>query len=260
MPMGIAPPTALGALRGLWLLTWKGRLTLRQLPALLGTVLAVPLLALVAMHKAPAHATPIFYWLVVFHLQLALPFYCLTIFGDLIRGELQANTLVFCTVRPLTRARLFLVKFLCQMGWVQIVALVNGILLLGIGVVGGVEDVVHFAPLFFGVQCLAVLAYGACSAFLGLVHKRFLVLGVLYGAIVEVGIGQIPSNINSLSLTRHLKTLLANNGYFSQTFEWSAQGTAFSVAALMLGAVLFLAWGAVLFTFCEYHHTQEMQK
>jgi hypothetical protein len=85
-------------------------------------------------------------------------------------------------------------------------------------------------------------------------------LALLYGFIVEMGIGRIPTNINSLSLMRHLKTLLSPNPALQALYDWTSKGLVLSVGALALATVLFVALAALLFTFKEYHHTAEMQK
>jgi ABC-type transport system involved in multi-copper enzyme maturation permease subunit len=262
-------PTLGGAVRGLWLLTWKSRLSWRQAPVLSVTVLALPLLAFLIMNQGPHfllvhgehHGLDNFYfWWVTFYLLVALPLYCLAVFGDLIRDELQSNTLGFLVTRPLTRPRLFLVKFISQLAWVEVLSSVTGLLLVLVGLVSGVDGTIRLAGLLLGIQGLAVLVFGALSALLGLIHRRYMVLGAVYGLVVEVGIGQIPTNINTLSITRHLRTLLANNVHLAQQFEWSAQGSLSSLLILGLAVAIFLTLAAVLFSRVEYHHSEEMQK
>jgi hypothetical protein len=85
-------------------------------------------------------------------------------------------------------------------------------------------------------------------------------LALLYGLIVEMGIGRIPTNINTLSLMRHLKTLLGHNAALEGIYHWPAIGVAGPSGALLLAAALFLGLAALMFTFKEYHHTTEMQK
>lgn len=261
-------PTLAGAVRGLWLLTWKSRLSWRQMPVLSATIMALPLLAFLFMQQSPHFVVrgestgldKFFFWWVTFYLLVALPLYCLAVFGDLIRDELQANTLSFLVTRPLTRARLLLVKFVSQLAWVEILALLSGLLLVLVGWVCRVEGTLKLAGLLMGIQAMSVLVFGALSALLGLIHRRYMVLGAIYGLVVEVGIGQIPTNINTLSMTRHLRTLLANNTQLAQFFEWSAQGTWSSLLILGLATAIFLALAALLFSWLEYHHSEEMQK
>ena len=283
------------AWRGLWLFTWKSRLTWRALPGLLVTLLAIPLLTYftiepmqrladraaeqaarragqrtgpgaVVRKAAPAEATdssqarPFYHWLIEFYLLLALPLYCLTTCGPLIRDDLQSDTLVFLLTRPISRAWLFGLKYVCQMLWLEALVAVHGLFLYGAGLARGVPEAASTMAPFFAAQFLAVLAWGALSALLGILTRRYLLLGIGYGFIVEVGIGHIPTNINSLSLTRHLQGLLGHHPILNQLYEWAPQNTGGSVGALLLGAGLFLAAGALIFTFREYHQAAEMQR
>ncbi|MSU20697.1 MAG: hypothetical protein EXS30_04810 [Pedosphaera sp.] len=251
-------PTWLGGLRGLWSLTWRSQLTFRRLPLLMATLSIIPLLAYFTVDSG--RADPYFHWVIEFYLLLLLPLYCLSVCGGMIRDDLQADTLGFLTTRPMSRAQLLVSKYLCQVAWLQIMALVSGALLCGVGIVRSISSVVSFAPLFFGTQCLEIVAYGALSSLLGLIHQRYMVLGIIYGFIVEVGIGRIPTNINNLSLSRHLRSILANNEAIHGIYEWSPEGTFSSLVIMLIAAVLFLGIGAAFFTFKEFHHSDEMQK
>jgi hypothetical protein len=203
---------------------------------------------------------PFYRWLIDFYFLLALPLYCLSACGSMIRDELQAETLGFLTTRPVSRARLFLIKYLCQISWLQTLVAVHGLLLFGVGFARGVSGLGSVMALFFGAQMLGLLAWGALSALLGLTTRRYMVLGIIYGFVVEIGIGRIPTNINSLSLTRHLQGLLGQNALLNRFYEWPEQSGLFSVSMLLLATLVFLGAGAALFTFREYHHGMETHK
>jgi ABC-type transport system involved in multi-copper enzyme maturation permease subunit len=257
------PPAATpfsATLRGLWLLTWRTRLSVRQWPALVGTVLPTALLAFLVLRTSEGPALNFFYWLAAAYLLLGIPLYCLAVFGGLIRDELQSNTLSFLVTRPMSRARFLLTRFLCQLAWVQMLILVAGLALLATGAACGVEGVLRFAGLFLGTQILAILVFGALSTFLGLLHRRYLVLGTIHGLVVEVGIGQIPTNINALAMTRHLRTLLGHNPDLAGIYNWSTDGSGIALLVLLGTALLFLALSALLFTLREYLGSEEMPK
>jgi hypothetical protein len=115
-------------------------------------------------------------------------------------------------------------------------------------------------PVFLATQFLAVFAWCALGAFLGQVTNRYMAMALVYGFIVEMGIGRIPTNINHLSLIRHLKTLLAHDPALQNIYQWSGSGVALSVCALLVATGLFLGLACMLFSIKEYHHTAEMQK
>jgi hypothetical protein len=204
--------------------------------------------------------SPFYHWLIDFYFFVILPLSCVGACGALIREELQTDTLGFLITRPLTRATLMVVKYLSQSAWLQIVLLVQALLLFAAGGFRQVPALGTLLPLFLAVQFIAILAWSALGAFLGLVSKRYMAIALLYGFIVEMGIGRIPTNVNTLSMMRHLKSLLANNGALQAVYDWPIRSVAFSVVALCLGTVVFLSLAAFMFTFKEYHHTAEMQK
>jgi hypothetical protein len=201
-----------------------------------------------------------YHWLVDVYFFVVLPLGCVAACGTLIREELQADTLGFLTTRPVSRGRLVLAKYLSTCAWLQLVVVVEAALVFASGALREMPALGTLLPRFLLVQAIAVMAWSALGAFFGLVTRRYMALALVYGVIVELGIGRIPTNINTLSLMRHLKTLLAHDASLQGVFDWSAQGTTLSLAALAVGTVLFLTLAAVMFTFVEYHHTTEMQK
>jgi hypothetical protein len=204
--------------------------------------------------------SPFYHWLIDFYFFVILPLSCVGACGALIREELQNDTLGFLTTRPLTRAKLMIVKYLSQSAWLQIIVLVQALLLFAAGSLKQIPGLGTLLPMFLAIQFVAVFTWSALGALLGLVTKRYMAIALLYGFIVEMGIGRIPTNVNTLSMMRHLKSLLAHNTALQEVYDWQMRGIPFSVAALALGTVVFLALAAFMFTFKEYHHTAEMQK
>ena len=204
--------------------------------------------------------SPFYHWLVDFYFFIVLPLHCVRFCGGLIRDELQTDTLGFLTTRPLGRGRLLTLKYLSHVGWLQVHLLIQTVLFFIAGYLREIPSLGTLLPLFLAAQFLAVFAWSALGIFLGQITKRYIAMAIGYGAIVELGIGRIPTNINNLSLTRHLKTLLAHNPALQSTYDWVGTGVPLSVGALVIAAGLFLGLAALLFTFLEYHHTAEMQK
>lgn len=203
---------------------------------------------------------PFYHWLVDFYFFVILPFTCIRASGALIRDELQANTLGFLITRPLRRARLLTLKYLSETAWLQIVLLIETLLIFAAGAMRHIPDLGSLLLLFLAAQFLAVFAWSALGAALGLITSRYIALALVYGLVVEMGIGRIPTNINTLSLMRHLKTLLAHNPALQGIYDWSGGGTMLSVGALVISSAIFLGFASLLFTFREYHRASEMPK
>jgi ABC-type transport system involved in multi-copper enzyme maturation permease subunit len=251
-------PGLLRTFLGLWLFELRTRTTLGRLAQSALLVIGMPVLMYVALPGGDdEHFRE---WLVTFHLLLAVPLGCLATFGPLIRDELQADTLGFLVSRPLHRHRLFLLKYLCAMLWTQLVMLFAGFSYLAVARIKGVAVAADPALLFLLAQALSVLAYGALGGLLGLLSPKYMVLGVVYGFVVEVGLSNIPTNIHVLAVSHHVTAILANHAKFAEQFGWSAAGIVSSSGLIVAMTALFLFFAAVLFSFREYHHGEAMQK
>jgi ABC-type transport system involved in multi-copper enzyme maturation permease subunit len=203
---------------------------------------------------------PFYHLLVDVYFFIVLPLGCIRGCGALLRDELQADTLGFLVTRPATRARLVIVKYLSQVAALELLLLVETLLLFAVGAQRQIPALGSLFPLFVAVQCLAIPAWSALGMFLGQLSTRYMSFALLYGAVVEMGIGRIPTNINLLSLMRHMKTLLSRNEALQGIYNWPTDAPFLSIAALVVAPLLFVGAAAVLFTVLEYLPASEMQK
>ena len=260
--MNATLPSFYDAARGIWTLTWRTKLARKRIFLVIGSMTALPLLFAYVGSKI-GFAVGEFHFhkfLAQLYLLLVVPLFCLSNFGAMIRDELQEDTMAFLITRPVSRAKLFLLKYLALAAWLQIIVLGNALAFWVVGVWLGIPGVASLIALLAAVQFLAVLAFGALASLIGLATQKYLVAGIVYGFIVEFGIGRIPTNINVLSISRHLKTFLAWNADLAKNYGWNAEGTWFSLMMVLVGTALFLLIGALLFTFKECQHAEETQK
>lgn len=213
-----------------------------------------------SIQPAWGRTTPFYHLLIDLYFFMILPLMCVRACGALIRDELQADTLGFLITRPISRARLLVVKYITQVAWLEILLLVETLLLFAAGAERHIAALGGLLPLFLCVQIIAVPAWCALGTLLGQITTRYMAAALIYGAVVEMGIGRIPTNINSLSLLRHIESLLSRNGTLEAIFSWEAGATWVAVLALVLAPVMFAGAAALLFSVIEYHATAEMQK
>lgn len=260
--MNATLPSFYDAARGIWTLTWRAKLARKRIFLVIGSMTALPLLFAYVGSKIGFSVEEFHFhnFLVQLYLLLVVPLFCLSNFGAMIRDELQEDTMAFLITRPVSRAKLFLLKYLALAAWLQIIVLGNVLAFWVVGVWLGIPDAASLIALLAAVQFLAVLAFGALASLIGLVTQKYLVAGIVYGFIVEFGVGQIPTNINVLSISRHLKTFLAWNSDLALRYRWDTEGTWFSLMMVLVGTALFLLIGALLFTFKECQHAEETQK
>ena len=78
-----------------------------------------------------------------------------------------------------------------------------------------------------------------------MVTTRYLVVGIVYAAIVEVGVGNIPAPLSGVSITRQVREFLEPvMGKVAQEVSWaavfSATGTVLALAAGFVGLAALL--------------------
>ena len=201
---GPGPGQAAGAL---WRLVWKTRLTARRLPRMIVLPAVLPVLALVTSSNGDVDA---FYMVALdFHLGIVVPLVCLIQMAAPIRDEAEQATLPFPATRPMPRKTFFLLLHGCHLLWLEIIFLVAGLLLLAVGSYMEIPDLTRMIGPVLLAQAGAVLAFSGLSALIGLLTRRYLLLGLLYGSVIEGGIGGLPNNINGLSLSHHVRVVVS---------------------------------------------------
>ncbi len=234
----------------MWMFTRMNRWTV------LGFLLLIPLMTITIDVGSQSQ----FIHLVLeFYQRFLLPIYCLTIFGPLIRDEVQSDTIGFLITRPISRAKLVLLKYLVMLVKVQILAFAAATILLLVGVIRGVMVEGLIVP-FFISQAVAIFAYGGIATLFGLFSKKYMVLGMIYGGVVEFSLGRIPTNVQLLSMFHHMKGILAHSEPVRDVLNWEAAGFGISAAYTLGAGAIALVLSMLLFTVREYHHADDMQK
>ncbi|MDG1890121.1 MAG: ABC transporter permease [Verrucomicrobiota bacterium] len=253
-----ARPNFPATLAGIWRLTWKSQLTWKKIYGILANVLGLPILCFFAFGGLASK--PFYLFTVDFYLLLALPILCLTAFGSMVRDELQEDTVCFLLTRPVKRWQFFISKYLCHLLWTQITVVLT---LTAFAVAGALRNVPQIFDLMLTlliIQFPATMAYGAISSLMGLMTRKYLVLGLIYGFVVEFGIGQIPTNINTLAMTNHLKSLMAHFGPLAEYLNRDPGNIATALTALVITSLIFAGISAFVFNIREYSTSDEMAR
>jgi hypothetical protein len=110
--------------------------------------------------------------------------------------------------RPVPRPAFVVFKFVAHTLCTQLDFLVAFGVVLGFAVAHDVPNLVSFSfKILFG-QVLMVTAFSAFGFLCGILSSRYVIIGLAYAGIIEVGVGQIPTQISRLSMTHQMRELL----------------------------------------------------
>lgn len=186
-------------------------------------------------------------------LPLAALFYATALVAD----EVEGRTLTYLFTRPLTRASLFAGKFAAYLVTALSLALpaavVTFFLLLTAPRAPGVGAAVGDLFRDLGVMALALVAYGALFALVGVLLKRPVIPGLMFLYGWEL-LANLPGYLPRLTLTAWLRSLIRHRpaqeglaGLFQQVLPWEQ-----ALPVLLLASAVFLALGAWIFSNREY--------
>jgi ABC-2 type transport system permease protein len=192
------------------------------------------------------------YWI-----RNVLPLAALFFATALVADEVEGRTLTYLVTRPLTRPSVFAGKFTAYLVTTLSLALPAGVLAFFIllsargssGIPAAATDLLRD----LGVMVLALLAYGAFFALLGVLLKRPVIPGLLFLYGWEL-MANLPGYLPRLTLTAWLRSLIHHRpaqeglaGLFQQVLP-SGQ----ALAVLILASAAFLSAAAWIFSTREY--------
>lgn len=130
--------------------------------------------------------------------------------SGLIRDELEEGTLVYLFTRPLPKPLVFLSK-LAAASALSGVIVGGGMLAFHVAfMLAGSTPAVglgtHLLP-FVAAGLLGVIGYGALFALAGLLTRRGLILGIVYGFVSELILANIPAVVRELTLMHYLRSV-----------------------------------------------------
>jgi ABC-type transport system involved in multi-copper enzyme maturation permease subunit len=241
-------------------MVWSRRTLLMGTLVALPVVVAVAYRVVLATRPAARLLPPADLYAVVvavYWLRNVLPLTALFFATALVADEVEGKTLTYLTTRPLTRPAVFAGKFAAYVVTALTLALPAGVLTFfvllsargGSALAGAAPDLLRD----LGVMALALVAYGALFALLGVLLKRPVVPGLafLYGWEL---MANLPGFLPRFTFTAWLRSLVRHRpaeeglaGLFQQVLP---AGTGLLV--LVGASVAFLAAASWIFSTREY--------
>lgn len=248
-PARIAP-NQLHAFGGIWRLTFR-RFLLPGHWLMLGIALAVLALLLYAGGVHGGSPEWFIQWTATFYLAFLVPALAFMAAAGAMRDEMKSGTVDYVLTRPVPRPAFVVFKFFAHTVCTQID------FLFAFGVVAGFAALAHDVPFLASAapklllcQILLVTAFSGLGFLCGAITSRYVIIGLAYAGIIEAGVGQIPTQINRLSMTHQVRDLL--RPLWDHSAELTAAPGWFGTAATLLAfCALTLAAAAAIFTWRE---------
>lgn len=253
-PAARVAPQLSHAFGGIWRLTARRCLTLGHALAF-GGLLAVLGLICFAFLTAGNGPDRYLQWAIGFYFTFLVPLMTFLSAAGTIRDELKSNSVDYVLTRPVPRPAFIAFKYLSHLICAQLEFLVALALVLGLGYYRGAPGLTAALPMLLLAQVLLVTAFSALGFFFGMLTLRYVVLGLAYAGLIEVGVGQIPTQVSRLSMTHQVHTMLMALVKIDPLVP--APGALVVTAYLLAFSVLAIALTAAVFSFREFAGSAE---
>ena len=174
-------------------------------------------------------------WLFDICLIRLFPILSLITAGRLLRDEIREGTLEYLWTRPVGRAPLLIGIFASGTLLSFLRGLVIGLVMLAVAWWRQTPDLLADAPRLLLALACASVAYSGLAVALSAWSGKYVVLGLLYGLVVEIGISRIPANIHSLAASHHVRLLVAGDDLWLSVLGCLSIG----VVGALLGTAIF---------------------
>lgn len=238
---------------GVWRLTLARFLTPGHWLAVAGALMALGLISFGFL--AAGNGPPLYLgWAIGFYFTFLVPVMSFLTAAGAMRDEMRPGTIDYVLTRPVPRPAFVIFKYWAHQAGTQADFLLAFGVVLGAGLIRHAPGLVAAAPLLLLAQVLQVAAFSALGFLCGALTSRYVVIGLTYGAIVEAGVGQIPTELNRLSMTHLVKAMLqplvahAHSKFTFGIEALSPAGILTPIGLLLAFSAVMLALAAVVFT------------
>lgn len=241
-----------------------GRLTIARLFTRGHLLSFLGLLALLSLFGfgvvSESHGSPQYIgWMGLFYVSFLVPIVSFLSAAGLIRDDMKSTTVDYVLIRPVPRPAFVGFRYVAHVAAMQVEFGLALTLLLALGASRHVPGLAAAVPRLLLGQCLLVTAFSAFGFVCGVLTSRYLVLGLIYGGVVELGVGQIPTQLNRLSMTHQVKAMLQPvlPALSSPAETIAAASMGPTIAILLAFAVLSLAIAGAVFALRELSSANE---
>jgi ABC-type transport system involved in multi-copper enzyme maturation permease subunit len=241
-------PNQWRAFGGIWRLTAWQFLSRNHLLTVAGMTTLLAFIC--SRYSAPRSPVAYFEWVMEFFLTVVVPVLGFLSGAGAMHDQTKSSATDYVFTRPVRRWAFVGFKYVAHMLCTQLSWLPAFGVVVFFATVRGARDV---GPAYSGVllaQMLTLAAFVALGFLCAVLTKRYLIVGIVYAAIVEVGVGNIPAPLSGLSITRQMRELLEPIMHRVQASVSFADAVGTS-GMIVLFCAVFVSVAALLFSLQE---------
>ncbi|HJZ93476.1 MAG TPA: ABC transporter permease [Gemmataceae bacterium] len=162
--------------------------------------------------------------------QALLPLVALVYATGIIQDEQEEQTLTYLLIRPIRRWAIYLVKLLATLTTTILLTAVFTVLTYAAVYVGGASEglnVPRRCLTAVGIHGLSVATYCCLFGLIGLYTRRALVAGILYTAVIEGLLANLPFGLRFITVIYYARIM----AYRSMDFTFTDHGRKVDLAA-----------------------------
>lgn len=206
-PAARVTPNAAHAFGGVWRLTVRRYSTLTHW-LFMGGALAVLVLLAIGAGQLGDGARGYARWMAHFYICFLVPLLAFISGGGAMRDDLKADAVDYIFTRPVRRPAYVIFRYVAHVACAQLDFLLALTVLTIVGLTFHATGVVEALPLILLAQALMIVAFTAFGFLAGALTSRYVIVGLLWGGIIEVGVGTVETQLSRLALTRQVLGLL----------------------------------------------------
>jgi ABC-2 type transport system permease protein len=250
------PPRPLPALLGIWYLNTRHFFTLRHWLTVAGMLIVLVVLSIPATETVAIARDELPAWAAGFYVCFIVPLLSFTNAAGALREDLTGASVDYVLTRPVRRPQFIVFRYLTQMVAAQISFLFGFATVLGLCVFWDVPNLAAAVPVLLLGQVCAVMTFSAVGFFCAAITSRYIIVGLLYGAIVEIGLGSVPTQLSQISLVRHVlalqQSLLGDSGWAVSKQVGTSADPVLTLFVLLGVTATAIALTATLFSIREF--------
>ncbi|MEO7414300.1 MAG: hypothetical protein ABIZ81_13185 [Opitutaceae bacterium] len=245
-------PNNLHAFGGIWRLSIRRFFNLNRWLMLAGMLVLLVLFSIPAAGNRDEAARGFLPWAARFYVCFLVPVMAFLSAAGTVRDDLQAGAVDYLFTRPVRRPVFVCLRYVAHVICTQLDFLFAFVVVIGIGAFWEVPGLMNAAPWLLLAQVLAILAFTAFGFLCAMLTSRYVIIGLLYGVFIEVGMGNVPTQLSHLSMGRQILSVLAPLLPVRGGFLGEGALTPPAASALLVGtSLLMLGVAALVFALRE---------